>query len=248
MLIKFICCDVFTRIACDLVSKSPHCIDLEFVPMLMHEKPENLKHYIRDIIEKSTDESARKYDALILGFGLCGNAVIGLTCPIPMVIPRSHDCCTLHMGSKEGFIASFGDTLSSRWCSTGYFERSAMLRNDYFLTDQLENYKTSKEYMGYLEQYDEEMADYLWKTLHPQRESKEAVYIKIDGFEYSDSLERFRSSQEEAGISVREVAGDISMLKDLINGEWDEDRFLTIPPGKKIEGVYDMDVVMQAGD
>ena len=248
MLIKFICCDVFTRIACDLVARSPHIVDIEFVPMMAHEEPSKLNLLIREKIENSVNGSGRRYDALILGFGLCGNAVIGLTCPIPMVIPRAHDCCTIHMGSKERFIEAFGDILSARWCSTGYFERARIMNSGYTDLEQLSNYKTSAEYMGYVEQYDEETADYLWETLHPKIESNESVYIKIDGFEYSDSLELYKKDMDEAGVKLKIVDGKISLLEALVNGEWDGGRFLTIPPGKKIAGVYDMEIVMKAGE
>ena len=73
MFIKFICCDVFARIACGLVATAPHIIDLEFIPMLTHVEPEKLRRMIKEKIEQSTDGTGRKYDALILGFGLCGN-------------------------------------------------------------------------------------------------------------------------------------------------------------------------------
>ena len=159
MFLKFICCDVFARIACDLVSKSPNIVDIEFVPMLAHVEPIKLKEMIREKIDSIADESGRRYDAVILGFGLCGNAVIGLTCPIKMIIPRAHDCCTIHMGSKERFLAEFQNILSARWCSTGYFERGRLLHTGFTDLEQLANYKTSTEYMEYVEKYDEETAD-----------------------------------------------------------------------------------------
>ena len=246
MFIKLICCDVFARIACDLVSKSPHIVDLEFVPMLAHDEPQELNRLIKEKIEKSTMESSRKYDAVILGFGLCGNAVIGLTCSIPMVIPRAHDCCTIHMGSKENFIGAFGTILSARWSSTGYYERCHSLAYGYLGTEQLAAHKTSVEYMNYVEQFGEDNADYIWETMHPEIETDEAVYIKIDGFEHSNAFENYKSEIEKSDKRLKTVNGDISMLKALIDGQWDDERFLVVPPGKRIIGVYDMEYVMKA--
>jgi hypothetical protein len=246
MLIKFICCDVFARIACEFVSKSPHIVDVEFLPLLAHDKPERLRLMIQEKIDKSINESGRKYDAVILGYGLCGNSVTGLTCPVPMIIPRAHDCCAIKMGGKEKFIEAFGDILSARWSSTGYYERCHALNHGYMGTEQLASYKTSVEYMGYVEQYGEDNADYIWETMHPEIETDEVVYINIEGFEYSNSFENYRAEIECTDKKLKVVNGDISILKSLIYGEWDDERFLVVPPGKKILGVYDMDYVMKA--
>ena len=245
MLLKFICCDVFTRIACDLVAKSENIVDLEFMPMLAHVEPEKLRYAIQEKLLQ-TEQSARVYDAIILGFGLCGNATIGLSSEIEMVIPRAHDCCTLFMGSKERFLAEFGNALSTRWLTTGYYERTMAANTGYPLYDTQDNYKTSVEYMEFLDQYDPETAEYLWETLHPKIETHESVYINIDGYEHNNARERYSELMESMDIAVRVCQGDTSMLKALVDGDWDEQRFLRVPPGQKIAGVYDMDEVMKA--
>jgi len=246
MFLKFICCDVFARLACRFVSESPNVVDIEFVHMLAHDEPKKLNRIIKEIIDASVNDPRRKYDTVILGYGLCGNSVTGLSCPITMVIPRAHDCCTIHMGCKEKFMEAFGETLSARWSSVGYYERCHMIDSVYTGTGQLASYKTSAEYMKYADEYGEDNADYIWETMHPEIETDEAFYIKTDGFEYSDALENYKTEIENAGKKLRVVDGDASMLKALIDGEWDDERFLTVPPGKKITGVYDMRYVMKA--
>jgi len=247
MLLKFICCDVFARVACALSASSPHVVDVDFVPMLEHNEPRKLNKILQDKID-AIKTSGRKYDAVVLGFGLCGNAVIGLSCPVPMVIPRAHDCCTVHMGSREKFLAAFEGLLSARWCSTGYYERCNMINRNYFGTEQLSTYKTSAEYMSYVEKYGEDNADYIWQSLHPPIETDEAVYIKIDGFEHSGAFENYGAEIAKTDKKLKIVDGDISMLRALLDGDWDEDRFLTVPPNKKIAGVYDLRYVMEAGE
>ena len=247
MLIKFICCDVFARIACDLVAKSPHVVDVEFVPMLAHVEPDRLHQMIADRIE-AMEASDRRYDALILGFGLCGNATIGLSCSIPMIIPRMHDCCTAFMGSKQRFLETFKSALSSRWCTTGYWERTFSPNSGYPQLDQIDNYKTTAEYMNLVDQYDEETAEYLWETMHPKIEIKEAVYIKADGYEFSGAQEGFTAFCQRDEVSVNVVVGSNELLKALVDGQWDDERFLTVQPGQRVVGVYDMDQVIRAGD
>ncbi|MCL2046523.1 MAG: DUF1638 domain-containing protein [Oscillospiraceae bacterium] len=214
--------------------------------MLIHMDPKTLNETLMKTIENSLNASNRKYDALILGFGLCGNAAVGLSCSIPMIIPRVHDCCTVHMGSKERFLEVFGNSFSARWCSTGYYERGRLNAIGFSDLEQLSNHKTTEEYRAYLETYDEETADYIWETLHPKMDEIESVYIEIDGFEYSNTKELYKADMEGADVKLKTVKGDITMLRDLINGNWNNERFLTVPPNKKIVGIYDMDRVMES--
>jgi len=150
------------------------------------------------------------------------------------------------MGCKERFSEAFRGILSARWSSTGYFERCHYFSGNYLGTDQLASYKTSAEYIEYANKYGEDNAQYIWETMHPEIETDEAVYIKIDGFEYSSAYENYAAEIEKAGKRLKTVSGDVSMLRDLINGQWDNERFLVVPPGKKIVGVYDMQYVMKA--
>ena len=84
--------------------------------------------------------------------------------------------------------------------------------------------------------------------MHPAIETDEAVYIKIEGFEYSNAFENYKAEIDKTDKKLHVVDGDISMMKSLIDGEWDDERFLVVPLDKKIIGVYDMQYVMKAGD
>ncbi|MCL1803046.1 MAG: DUF1638 domain-containing protein [Eubacteriaceae bacterium] len=245
MILKFICCDVFCRIACQLAATSPHIVDVEFLPMLVYVDPDALRKQLQEKIDSAIN-SGRVYDAIILGYGLCGNSVVGLTSDVPMVIMRAHDCCTVHMGSKESFLEAFGNSLSSAWSSTGSYERAYMQSGGYSLLEQEPNYKSTQEYISYLEQYGEEDADYIWDSLHPKIDSSETFYIKIDGFEYSNAYESYSALSKSNGKQCKAVYGDISMLKALVYGQWQDSRLLVIKPGQKIAGVYDMNEVMKA--
>lgn len=244
MYLKWICCDVLTRIACKLTAESKNIIDIEFVKMLAHIKPEQLRAELQERIDRSVKE--REYDALLLGYGICGNATAGLTCKIPMVIPRVHDCCAMFMGSTERFVKEFGSAPSTRWCSNGYYERSYADPNYKDDITQMEFYKTGKEYIDLLEKYGEENAEYVWSTLHPKIETDEAVYIELDGFEYSGSREFFGREVEKQGKKLIMKQGDISMLRKMAEGQWDEKDFLVVQPGRTVTPVYDMREVIAA--
>ncbi|MCL2363669.1 MAG: DUF1638 domain-containing protein [Defluviitaleaceae bacterium] len=225
---------------------SAHTIDVEFVPMLNHVKPAEMGADLQRRIHTATTE--RSYDQVLLGFGLCGNTIVDLVCPIPMVIPRVHDCCTLFMGSKERFMEAFGDHLSMHWCTGGYFERGYNQGDSNYDWDALSPGQRSAhpEYMQWVEQYGEENAAYIWETMYSEMGTAEAAYIRMNVPAYNDTAceERFSKMVSEQGKTVRILQGDISYLDALINGPWDDARFLTVQPGQRVRALYDMDRVI----
>jgi len=242
MRIKLICCDVFQRPVSAFVAESPHVIDVEYVPMLAHNEPEKLREDLQARINAAA--KARDYDFFLLSYGLCGNAVVGLTCPVKMIMPRIHDCCTMFMGSKEAFQAEFGGKLSMRWCTSGYYERCHMENG--LTGDSRRSRETYPEYQALIEQFGEDNAEYIWETMHPEIETPEAAYITTPGFEMPGHEAGYRALVEAQGKTVYVIEGSTGYLKDLINGPWDNGRFLTVNPGEKIGGVYDMDEVVRA--
>ena len=242
MRIKLICCDVFLRPVSAFVATCPHTIDVEYVPMLAHNEPDKLRAHLQARINAAA--AARDYDMFILSYGLCGNTTVGLTCPVPMIMPRIHDCCAMFMGSKEKFTEAFGGKLSMRWATGGYYERCYMDRG--LTGDASRRRETYPEYQALIEQFGEDNAQYIWDTMHPEIETPEAAYIRIDGFEMSGHEDGFRKLVEAQGKTVQVLEGDASYLRDMINGPWDDSRFLTINPGEKIGAVYDMERVVTA--
>lgn len=240
MRFKLICCDVFTRIACMAAAKTQHIVDPEFTPLGAHESPEKLRELIQGKIYEA--DSKGVYDAVLLGFGLCGNAVAGIKAgSIPLVIPRAHDCCTLFIGSREKFLDNFKDDLSSRWSSAGYMERGTSYLND---TDTGKLLGLDRDFAQLVEQYGEENAEYIWETLHPKTNENELIYIDVPELSGQDHLDRFKAFAEEQGKTVRVIEGNARLILGLVDGAWNDDEYLVVPPGKEIKAVYDHEEII----
>jgi hypothetical protein len=239
---KLICCEVFMRIACMEIAHSPNTIDPEFTNLGAHENPDRLRESIQKIINNIKDEDG--YDAILLGYGLCGNSTVSLKATsIPLVIPRAHDCCTILLGSKDKFIEHFENKLSSKWSSVGYMERSSCYLRETEIGKML---GLDKDYQQLVEQYGEENAQYIWETLHPDYEGDELIYIKIPELESLGYLEKFKKNAISEGKNVRIINGSKNLIHKLINGKWTNNEFLIIPPEKSITAVYDHKEVMRA--
>ena len=248
MLLKLIACNVFMREACASIAQSPHVIDAEFTELGEHVHPDALRQTIQAKID-AAEKSAKRYDAILLLFGICGNATIGLDAAATrLVIPRAHDCCTILLGSRERFQELFGDAPSTPFSSAGSMERG-----EYYLrTDDGESrIHYGDAYAAYVEQYGEENAKYIWETLHPPLPDdahRKAVFIDLAETAHLGYAQRFRQACEQEGKECVTFDGSIRLIRSLIMGQWPPEEFLVVEPGRMIRGVYDFVEVVKAGD
>lgn len=245
MLLKLIACNVFLREICLAVAESPHTIDLEFTELGEHVHPDVLNRKLQERIEAAASNS-KSYEAILLGFGICGNAGVGLEARrVRLVMPRAHDCCTVLLGSREAFKAHFKDNPSMPFSSTGYMERG-----EYYLRREGEGTAVhyGDEYAAYVAQYGEENAKYLIETLHPTSHASagnQAVFIDIPETAPLGAAERFRAKAEADGHRFVRLEGSLRLIRKLVRGEWDDD-FLVVEPGQRVRGVYDWTEVVRA--
>src|SRR6056297_1852829 len=102
MTFKLISCEIFYREMCAAVARSPHRIDIEFLPKGLHDLPPGeMPARVQAAIDAVP---AEEYDAILLGFALCNNGLAGITArECPLILPRAHDCITLFLGSRTRY-------------------------------------------------------------------------------------------------------------------------------------------------
>lgn len=106
MRLKLISCEVLYREMCAEVARAPHQVDVEFLPKGLHDlggKPMAVE------VQKVIDAvPAGRYDAIVMGYGLCGNGLAGIEARhTRIVLPRTHDCIALLMGSRRTYQQYF---------------------------------------------------------------------------------------------------------------------------------------------
>jgi hypothetical protein len=239
---KLLCCEVFMRMACLAIADSPHTIDPEYTRLGAHENSDSLRQLLQEKIDSIEREGG--YDAILLGYGLCGNSTAGLKAgSLPLILPRAHDCCTVFLGSRQKFLEHFKDQLSAQWSSQGYMERNQNYLRD---TDTGKMLGLDNEYQDLVEKYGEENAQFVWETLHPPVHSNELIYIEIPETAKLGYLSKLQEVAASEGKSVRILEGDIRLIKALIHGDWSEEEFLIISPGETTKAVYDYERIISA--
>jgi len=244
-MLKLIACNVFLREACWCIAQSPHVIDVEFTELGEHSHSAMLRQTIQSRID-ATEASGKRYDAILLLFGLCGNSTVGIQArSTQLIIPRAHDCCTILLGSRQKFVEHFGAEPSTPFSSSGYLERG-----EYFLRtadDGSATVGTGDGYKELVSQYGEEDAKFIWDQMHPQHDQNQnAVFIDLPQTAHLNHAARFQEKVAAAGKEYIHLDGDIRLIRDLIHGKWNSQDYLIVAPGQTIEGVYDHDQVIRA--
>lgn len=250
MRLKLIACEVLTREIGLCVARTPHIVDVEYIAKGAHE-PDDLRVRIQAAIDRA-EAGGPDYDAIVIGFGLCGNAMLGVTTRrYRMVVPRAHDCCTLYLGSKQAFAEHFGENPSQGFTALGYLERPS--NDDLDGTDDSVKFRQQtcfgQSYADMVAQYGEDNAAFIWSTLHPEHTAARdnPVAIFIDQPEIGDfgQLAAWRERMAAKGKELLVLNGSLDLVRQMVSGEWPDEAFVIVEPGQKLAGVYDLDQVVR---
>lgn len=238
-----IACEVMQREISFCVAKSKNIIDTEFVTQAYHDLPSaEMSKKLQAHID-SVNES--RYDAILLGFALCNNGIVGLAARnIPLVVPKAHDCISLLMGSREKYDEYFETHPGTYFFSGGWIERDS----DNLQT--VENSVMSKlgldlTYQQYVDKYGKEETDYIMETLGGGLKNHYSTIALIDtGTGDLESYREFAKSEaRRRDLDFIEIKGGAEFLMDLAEGGWDEKDFLVLKPGESVQPCYAGEII-----
>ena len=240
MRLKLLACKVLQREISLLMAQSGHFIDVTYIRQDFHNTPQLLNSFLQEEINKldgGTDQYTcpEPFDAILLGYGLCSNAVTGIkSSRYKLVIPRAHDCITFLLGSREAYDYHFNKNPGTYWYSTGWVENVKMPSKN-----RLEEIRSE-----YIETYGEENAQYLMEMEHNWvKDYHTAGFVNWKGIN-SDYAQQFT---KESALSLkwdyRQYDGHPGYLENFLNATWDPDYFLILEPGQTAEQSYDQKVI-----
>jgi hypothetical protein len=243
MRLKAIICQVFTREIGDACSRSPHTVDVETVPMGLHDLGAKMRPHLQERIDAADDGG---YDAIVLGYALCGRGTEGLRAGrTQLVLPRAHDCIGLLMGNRSTYQAYFENHPGVYYRSPGWieFQTSGKTLEPAFAASKHEigERRTLEELIA---QYGEENGKYLFEQFTAYRRHYSGLtYISTGVGADGGFRDQARAEAIQQGWVFEEVKGSLILLQRLVNGEWDETDFLVVPPGAAVRATLGESIV-----
>ena len=192
----------------------PSDIPAETLDFGLHLHP----HELRKSLQERIDLVSLQADVLLLGYGLCSMAVVGLRATAAhLVIPRVDDCIAIFLGS----------------CSA-YREQARKEPGTYYLTKGWMEVGDSpfEEYKRLTRKFGEATAQRMTRLM--LRNYTRLGFINTGQYQIEHYRDLARQTAEKFDLRFEEIDGAPDLVKKLIFGPWDED-FLVVEPGQTIQ-------------
>jgi hypothetical protein len=179
----------------------------------LHVSPEKLK----ETLQKAIVASAREAETVVLGYGLCSNAVVGLnasTCTL--VVPRVDDCIAIFLGSTATYRKEARKEPGTYYLTKGWIEVSDT---------------PFEEYVRMKERYGKSRADRVMKMM--LKNYTRLAYIDTGQSDQERYQAYARKTAQEFNLRYEKIPGSLALIRKMIHGPWDDD-FVVVPPGETL--------------
>ncbi len=183
-------------------------VELEFG---LHNRPESLHEALQERIDSISGEGD-----IILGYGLCSNAAVGLSSPTRrLIIPRVDDCIALFLGSRMEHLRRLREEPGTYFLTKGWIKAAEL---------------PIAEYERLVSRYGEEKALRVAKAMLANY--KRLVLINTGNYRLEEYRAAAMSMAETLGLRYEEIPGSTRLLRMMLDGEWNSE-FVVVDPGVK---------------
>jgi len=199
----------------------PPEVPMTFMGYELHVRPKEMRPALQAQVDALPEPSV-----VLLGYGLCGNGVVGVRAGRHvLVIPRTHDCIAIFLGSFQAYAQRFRKDPATFYLTKGWLESG-----DGPLFD----------YREYVRNYGEETANDLIDMLY--RHYRRLCFVAFSDAElaqYREQLDevaqfcrtRLNMTYEEVRGSEALIAQLAAMPDRLDDGN---EEFVVVPPGGEV--------------
>ncbi len=197
----------------EMLPMLPGGMTYEILDFGLHLTPEKLRHKLQETI----DAASAEVDTIILGYGLCSMAVVGLKATgCTLVVPRVDDCIAIFLGSHAAYKQQASQEPGTYYLTKGWIEVSDT---------------PFEEYNRLVERYGPERADRMIKLV--LKNYTRLAFIDTGQYEQHRYREYAHRMAERFELRYEEIPGSTALIKRMLFGPWDDD-FVIARPGNTI--------------
>jgi hypothetical protein len=195
----------------------PVDVPYEVLDFGLHLKPQELKR----VLQEKIDAASQTAEVVLLGYGLCSMAVVGLRATTAtLVVSRSDDCIAIFLGSCAAYKQQASKEPGTYYLTKGWIEVGD---------------SPFSEHEKLVAKYGETKAMRMMKlTL---KNYTRLAFINTGQYDLERYRDYARQASEKFDLRYEEIDGSPALVKKIVSGPWD-DEFVVVSPGETI--TYEM--------
>jgi hypothetical protein len=179
----------------------------------LHADPASLRRTLQETI----DCAAASAEVVVLGYGLCSMAVVGLRANgCTLVIPRVDDCIAICLGSQEAYKAQFKCEPGTYYLTRGWIEVGDSPFSEHERLVQAFGAQKAERVTGEI-----------------LRNFRRLAFIDSGQSGAETYREYSRSAAKRFGLHYAEIPGSERLIKKMLEGPLD-DEFVVVRPGETV--------------
>lgn len=187
----------------EMIPLMPPNVAYEVLDFGLHVRPNELKKVLQEAINKS----ATGADNIILGYGLCSQAVVGLKAEgCTLIIPRVDDCIAIFLGSEAAYLQQLHSVPGTYYLTKGWIKAGDTPFDEYDIL---------------VKKYGEERARRIINQL--LKNYTRLALINTGQYELERYRRLARKMAERFNLRYEEIQGSDTLVKKMLYGPWDED-------------------------
>ena len=197
----------------EMVPLIPPRMSYEVLDFGLHTNPKSLKRALQNAISSAVPH----VETILLGYGLCSQAVVGLRSGSrTLIIPQVDDCIAIFLGSAAEYHRQYCSVPGTYYLTKGWIESGDTPFSEYDIL---------------VERYGQQIAERIINQI--LKNYTRLAFINTGNDDLEHYRERARNMAERFGLRYEEIRGSDTLIKKMLYGPWD-DKLIIIPPGKTV--------------